>query len=873
MDPRHWPLIGRSEEYAAIEEALAPETGHSLVIAGPAGVGRSRLAREALRVAETEHRPTRWVVATAAAAQVPLAALAHLLPAVEGTSDPFTRLQHAALALAGEGPVPVLGVDDVHLLDPLSLTLLHQLAVTGSVTLVLTVRTNRAAPDPATLFWKDGLAARLELDPLSRPDTDQLVGTVLDADVDTRTCERLWQLSQGYPLYLRELVDDGRRTGRLHAARGLWRWEGPMDPSERLSEIVLAQLGDLDAAEWRALELLATAEPLAVQELVDLSGPDAVSSLERRGLVTVDSDGRVRTAHPLYTGVVRGRVPEAALTLIRGRLAEGIDTRSPAEVLRRCALLVGGSGRVPDALLLVQAARQAVAASDHPLAERLAGAGLRAGAGAEAHVVLAEALYWQGRPAVSAHLATEAAHTAVTDRERARLAAIRALALFCGLGQPSEAETVLERAEQDVRAEDAHALLVATQAVLRFLAGDPREAVRRGSTVLQPSVGSGMARPLAAAAVAAGLAVTGETGRALVTVHAGWATLEAEPGATESAFVRIALAQAELMALELSGQLAEMDRRAAELHRRNLTAPEWAGDAVASLHRGWSALAGGRPLSAIRWLTEALAGLEMRDPAGMLPGCVAAMGVARALAGDAAGVREVLADTDRARHRAVRVFDPQTGLAFAWLAAAEGRMADAGRAALDAAALAAQQGQWAVEATMLHSALRFGRAGEVVDRLEELAGRLDSPTVVRFALHAQAVTASSAERLEVVSLAFEEAGALLPAADAAARAAAVYERGGDRRAAASATARAVALTRDSGLAGTPALQDLSRPVLTPREAQVAQLAGRGLSNQAIAGRLVLSVRTVEAHLAHAYMKLGISGRLDLTPALRYISPS
>lgn len=48
--------------------------------------------------------------------------------------------------------------------------------------------------------------------------------------------------------------------------------------------------------------------------------------------------------------------------------------------------------------------------------------------------------------------------------------------------------------------------------------------------------------------------------------------------------------------------------------------------------------------------------------------------------------------------------------------------------------------------------------------------------------------------------------------------------------------------------------------LSPRERQVIELAAAGLSNTAIAERLVLSVRTVERHLSNAYLKLGISGR-------------
>ncbi|OWY60812.1 hypothetical protein B7486_67160 [cyanobacterium TDX16] len=56
-------------------------------------------------------------------------------------------------------------------------------------------------------------------------------------------------------------------------------------------------------------------------------------------------------------------------------------------------------------------------------------------------------------------------------------------------------------------------------------------------------------------------------------------------------------------------------------------------------------------------------------------------------------------------------------------------------------------------------------------------------------------------------------------------------------------------------------------VLTRREQEVAGLAAEGQSNQEIADRLGLSVRTVENHLQRAYEKLGIPGRDELAAAL------
>ena len=54
--------------------------------------------------------------------------------------------------------------------------------------------------------------------------------------------------------------------------------------------------------------------------------------------------------------------------------------------------------------------------------------------------------------------------------------------------------------------------------------------------------------------------------------------------------------------------------------------------------------------------------------------------------------------------------------------------------------------------------------------------------------------------------------------------------------------------------------------LTPAEQRVVELAAAGQSNKEIAGRLVVSVRTVEVHLKHAYAKLGIRSRTQLAAA-------
>ena len=56
--------------------------------------------------------------------------------------------------------------------------------------------------------------------------------------------------------------------------------------------------------------------------------------------------------------------------------------------------------------------------------------------------------------------------------------------------------------------------------------------------------------------------------------------------------------------------------------------------------------------------------------------------------------------------------------------------------------------------------------------------------------------------------------------------------------------------------------------LTAREREIASLVAAGLSNRQIATRLVISRRTVDAHLEHIFGKLGITSRVMLTIQLR-----
>ena len=53
----------------------------------------------------------------------------------------------------------------------------------------------KPAPDPVVALWKDGLAERVEVQPLGRGEVEELVTAGLGGQVDGATFVTLWQLT------------------------------------------------------------------------------------------------------------------------------------------------------------------------------------------------------------------------------------------------------------------------------------------------------------------------------------------------------------------------------------------------------------------------------------------------------------------------------------------------------------------------------------------------------------------------------------------------------------------------------------------------------------------------------------------------------
>jgi ATP/maltotriose-dependent transcriptional regulator MalT len=860
-----WPLIGRADELRLISE-LSSRRSHpaGVVLAGPAGVGKTRLAREAVASAARCGAVSRWATASASARRLPFGAFSALLGTAGMDSPSAVHRAISALLNTVDGQRVLLAVDDAHLLDELAAMVLHQLVVRRAASVVITLRTGEPAPDAVTTLWKDGLLHRLDLEPFAEAETVALLNAVLAGPVDGPAAARLHTITQGNALYLRQLVDGELESGRLSRVDGIWRWTGQPGLTPGLTELVAERIGALSDAQRDVLDLLAFGEPLPVDLLARLTDRDALEQVEGRGLVALSESGarlQVRLAHPLFGEVQRSRCGALRARRLRGRLVDALGRSDSAadpheDYTVRRAVLALDSDHEPDPVLYTEAAQSALHLTDCALAERLASAAIAAGGGFEPRLTRAVALSWLPRGVESEREFAPLFEAASTDVDRARVVVPRVSNLFWTIGDPAKAERVLQEGRHVLREPAASAGPAAVGSVFDAFLGRTAQAEEAARGVLADPLSTSDAVLFAVWGL-----VTSAGGRGrLAGVREAAARSERELGSPNLGLIRVGgIGDLLLRALELAGYLAEANQVARHYIDGLSGGLEPVKSMLISAH-GRVATAGGQARTAVRLLREgaALAAIPGRDYYLTLLHIRPL-----AMCGDLAGAADQLARARDLRHPAFAFLEPELSLAHAWVAATDGAISEGINLARTAADQAEALQQSAVAVVALHTAVCFGdRAG--ADRLAELATGVDGPRAPAAAAHAAALAADDGEALLAASQQCEEFGALLFAADAAAQAVASHTRNNRPGAAHLALARANELAARCENPCTPALRATLRPLpITDREREVITLAARGLSNREIADRLVVSVRTEEGHIYRAGTKLGITSRADL----------
>jgi AAA ATPase domain len=206
---RPWPFEGRVRELALIRAAVADPDVHAVLVRAPAGPGKTRLVREVLRDLGCR---TEWVSGTRAASAIPFGALAHLLPEDLPPTEPVGLVRAVCARVAAFGGV-VIGVDDAHLLDDASSTVIANLVTSRAAFIVLTARVGEPLTDSLTRLARVDESVVLALTPLSAEEIDRLIDHGTGGAIDAVGRRRLRAGAEGNPLALRECTDDGQRVG------------------------------------------------------------------------------------------------------------------------------------------------------------------------------------------------------------------------------------------------------------------------------------------------------------------------------------------------------------------------------------------------------------------------------------------------------------------------------------------------------------------------------------------------------------------------------------------------------------------------------------------------------------------------------------
>ena len=381
------PLVGRPGEFAAVRAAVTEGRPRTVVVTGPAGVGKSRLVRAA--VADTA---VRWAMASPAA-PVPFGVVRDLVKVATGADRAHTV--RAYVTALRNSPYPVIAVEDLHWADADSLAVLVDLArcPDGPVLLATTRdEPSRLLADTLALLASTPDVTTLSLAGLSTGAVAELLESVWHARVPMRTAMQVRRRTDGLPYWVEELARTARTPGELASAGLPGVARAALLARVEAAGPDVARIAGVAAVLGEHVDLLLLAQ--VVTEPVTQLLP-ALRALVRAQVIVEVAPDQFAFGHELSREVVADRVPEATRRRWHARAYAVLN------------------GTAPDAVLAWHAAGAGLTHEAAEAAQRAAQALLAAGSGAEALRMAELALEAGTRPVWRAHaLAARAAYVA-----------------------------------------------------------------------------------------------------------------------------------------------------------------------------------------------------------------------------------------------------------------------------------------------------------------------------------------------------------------------------------------------------------------------------------------------------------------------------
>ncbi|MFG6199342.1 ATP-binding protein [Nonomuraea sp. JJY05] len=872
MTPADRELVGRKDALGVVDGVLAAGSG-CVVVEGPAGIGKSRLLEEAARRARARGTAVALGRATELDRVAPLSTLLRPLASGDGPLGAgfgdggfrlIERVGEAVERFTRSRPLAIV-LDDVQWADELTCLALRQLVpgLAGSPVVWLLGRRPLPEQEAVDRLVEEG-AGRVPLPPLGPEEAAELSARLLGAEPGPSVLE-LVRGSGGNPFLLEEVLTGLRAEGRISVRGGV-------------AEVVAGIADPIVGAAGGGVELPAGFVAAVERRLRDLSAQARrlleAASVLRRPFTVHEAAGVLGVTAGALVGRVEEAVGAGALVgegdrlafrhdLIREAVYGGLGAPIRTALHREAASVLRAEGRPPAELAehLRHGARRGDVAAIREL--RAAAGEMTATAPSAAADLMLRALELARPRDTGPEIAEGAGLVAGAVRLLAsagRLGEARELADSLGvpLTAAEEAGVALGLAEALKHAGDDRGVIRRTGRVLGRPGVPVRErarllAVRAHALMMTGEIDA--AEEAAAGAVAEGevfAQVVGLEARSTVALfrgdldgalrHAGRSVELADSAGGEAAHRHPRLWLGAAMAAldrfeEAEGLYAVVEREAGRL------GTAWA---LPLLHRFRAGLllAWGRLDDAA---AEAEAGLRV---AGQL----SAMALAPALLGVLGHVALLREETEAARvhlDRGRELAGEGPGLVFEELRWRRELLDEAtGQAAPPGGSPAGPSYGGALAYLIVQepwTAARWRGDPRVLACARDLARR--NPGVTSLAAGLAHAEGRLEEAIELyrdaprplgLAAALEEAGRREDALE-------VY------RACGAATGK---VRRGAAGRGWAAL--------TASELRVVRLVARGMTNREAAAALFLSPHTVDSHLRHAFAKLGVNSRVELT---------
>ncbi|MHA7306411.1 LuxR C-terminal-related transcriptional regulator [Arthrobacter sp. TMN-49] len=870
-----WGFVARGANVGEIVELLTDSTSRGVLIVGSRGAGKTWILGQLLAALGPDVVTIR-LSASKSLAAIPFGAVnARVGTSVVRSNDYYEVLNGLLDQIqtsAKSASQVLLMVDNAEHLDAQSTAIILQVVMSSSAKMIL-VDQHGDHQSHLRELWRDGHLSRFELAPLKPEDVQDFLEGLLGGKVARPSADYLTSRSGGNPLVLNGLVAGAQEEGSLRQVNNVWILDHPGDRLGSESwEYLQMDLNHLPAQSRRIIEILALAGPLPLDVLLDLTSPEAVDDIQQRELVVIVPGAcltmclaRAATAPPIRAAVPMGSSrrllaevskffplaeqadPESVINSTRWSLDCGVPVSDgrilaaatwanqlmrPLEALQFCAIKVGAEHAV--ALL----AQHSIASLNQNLPDRARTLALQAFQLATTPEVAASAL----RAVHLSHLSDlnyEATFDGALKRFESRFSPVPLHAS----ASRADIEVLILRASKDVAVGDTERARASIEALLRHpLTDNLSDQVTLKSLLCEI------------------LSATGRMRSAVLMATEVIADLDHPDGFPRPDLALLAYARS-VAALIYDGA---WDHARGALEPSTFVNPDlmlFSGGlrdlAAALMH-----CRRGHIEEAIIALGAAVGALTDYDPWSVLHTALGLLAYCLAMRGDTVGAQERLAQLASLNRRSNKFYYLE-GAAYA--AAAQFM---AGQSELGLARLRHLQRQCVsenylgIELTVLSLMVRLGDGGAVL-RLVEVAALLESGSKEFFEEWSRALRTQEPAGLDKASNMAMNYGFELIAVELASQAQKKFNDSGKVHKSRKTASKVVAMREQMPGLASPVFQTIDQPQLTRREHQIALLVAQRQSNNSIAARLNVSLRTIEGHLYRTFIKLDIQSREQL----------